>query len=79
MWTQNSNAMADALLWIMHAQGVRLALHYLDDFIILVGPPFETHLMLDIGFQTCAELGWDAHKIEGPFSCLVFLGIEIDS
>ena len=36
-------------------------------------------MAFDTGLQTCAELGWEAHKVEGPSTCLVFLGIEIDS
>ena len=64
----------------MHAKGVRWALYYLDDFIIFGRPSLrDCYLALDIGLQSCAELGWEAHKVEGPSSCLVFLGIEIDS
>ena len=71
---------ANALLWIMYAKGVRWALHYLDDFIIFGRPSLrDCYLALDIGLKTCAELGWEAHKVKGPSYCLVFLGIEIDS
>ena len=74
------SAVADALLWIMLAKGVNRALHYLDDFIFFGRPSLrECQSAFDIGLQTCAELGWEAHKVEGPSTCLVFLGIEIDS
>ena len=32
------NSVADALLWILHEQGIRSNFHYLDDFIILGDP-----------------------------------------
>ena len=64
----------------MYAKGVRWAFHYLDYFIIFGRPSLQDcYLALDIGLQTCAELGWEAHKVEGPSSCLVFQGIEIES
>lgn len=64
----------------MGARGVAWALQYLDDFIIF-GKPLtrECQGALDTGLQTCADLGWETHKIEGPSTCSVFLGIEIDS
>ena len=68
------SAVADALLWIMLSKGISWAWHYLDDFI-LFGKPHTTECSssLATALQTCSELGWVAHKIEGPVSCLVFL------
>lgn len=61
------SAVADAFLWIMFAKGVVWALHYLDDFIIFGSPDTqECQQALKLGLQTCAELGREAHKIEGP-------------
>ena len=76
------SAVADALLWVMLLKGVKWALHYLDDFLLFGRPHLqECQSALDIGLQTCSELGWEVHvhKVGGPSSCIVFLGIEIDS
>ena len=74
------SAVADALLWVMLVKGIKWALHYLDDFLLFGRPHLrECQSALEIGLQTCSELGWEAHKVGGPSSCTVFLGIEIDS
>ena len=74
------SAVADALLWVMLVKGVKWALHYLDDFLLFGRPQLrECQSALEICLQTCSELGWEAHKVGGPSSCIVFLGIEIDS
>ena len=76
------NAVADALNWCLIQRGAPHVLHYLDDFII-VGPPHssqcqESVAVLDL---VCSELGVPIadHKRDGPTTCLVFLGIEIDT
>lgn len=76
------NAVADALNWHLHQSGIPLIRHYLDDFII-VAPPrspqcAESLAILD---RECSALGVPIadHKRDGPTTCLVFLGIEIDS
>ena len=72
--------MADALLWVMHLKGVKWALHYLDDFLLFGRSHLhECQSALEIGLQTCSELGWEAHKVGGPSFCIVFLDNEIDS
>ena len=76
------NALADALNWHLHQSGVEVARHYLDDFIV-IGPPNSSQCQdaLTILERECAELGVPiaAHKQEGPATCIVFLGIEIDT
>ena len=75
-------ALADALAWILEQRGVSYIAHYLDDFIT-VGAPNSDQCAgnLSILFEACAELGVPLapHKTAGPTTCLVFLGIEIDS
>ena len=74
------SAVADALLWITLLKGVKWALNYLDDFLLFDRPHLrERQSALDIGLLTCSELGWEVHKVGGPSTCIVFLGIEIDS
>ena len=67
------------LHWHLQCSGIQHLYHYLDDFIML-GPP-QCQGYLDTLQHQCNRLGVPiaAHKTEGPSSCLVFLGIEIDT
>lgn len=74
------SAVADAVLWAIHLRGVPRILHYLDDFLLFARPGSDAGCrFLDIAISTCLELGFIAHKIAGPTSCITFLGIELDS
>ena len=76
------SAVADAVLWIMARSGVSHGLHYLDDFLFLGNPGSdECARNLAIALSSCSSLGLPVapHKVEGPSSTLVFLGIEIDT
>jgi len=74
--------LADALEWIEKQQGVRILLHYLDDFII-IGPPDSLVCGSNMRkiCETCAELGVPVAtaKTVGPTTCLTFLGIEVNT
>ena len=76
------SAVADALAWCMWKQGVRHQLHYLDDYLLL-GPPMSSTCAeyLSVTLQLCSALGVPAatEKVEGPTTCLTFLGIEVDT
>ena len=76
------SAIIDAIMWILREKGVKQALHYLDDFLI-VGLPNsrECHIALASTLSTCEGLGFPVapDKTEGPTTSLVFLGIEIDT
>ena len=76
------NALADALEWIVKDHGVQYLWHYLDDYITCGAPEsdecqFNLQLLIDI----CRHLGIPLaeEKLEGPTTCLVFLGILIDT
>ena len=75
-------AVADAMLWIMRRHGVRNAMHYLDDFLLL-GPPRgeECKRALSTSLQLCQSLGVQVapHKTEGPGTVISFLGIQLDT
>ena len=76
------NAVADALEWYLHSQGVEHVFHYLDDFAV-IGRPHSlqcANAMASID-QACNMLGIPIaeHKRDGPTTCLVFLGIEVDT
>ena len=66
----------------MGQRGVREALHYLDDFLV-IGPPGSERCGEDLQscLEVCRGLGVAVapRKTEGPSTCLTFLGIEIDT
>ena len=77
------DSVASAVHWILsHNYHVHPLFHYLDDFLTL-GPPsspvFPAHV--DTSFTVFNHLGLPLNheKCEGPATCLVFLGIELDS
>ena len=76
------NAVADALHWYLGHTGITHLFHYLNDFIILA-PPRSPCCQQDLStlLEVCGELGVPiaGHKTEGPATCLVFLGIEVDT
>ena len=68
------NAVTDA--------GIEHILHYLDDFIIITPPgSAEGQKCLVILDRVCSALGVPIveRKREGPTTCLVFLGIKINT
>lgn len=75
-------AFADTLAWVLHRQGVRFLIHYLDDFLIF-GSPFsgEGQHSLQVALGTLAALGVPVSmpKLEGPATTVTFLGILIDT
>ena len=73
-------ALADAAQWLIQARGVKHCLHYLDDYFF-VEPPHVPAQALAIATNTLAELGIPLapDKVEGPTTCLTFLGIELDT
>ena len=76
------NAVADALNWYLHQAGIQYCIHYLDDFIVVTPPGSpEGQKCLTILDQVCSALGVPIaeHKRDGPTTCLVFLGIEINT
>jgi len=76
------SALADALAWIIHANGFPNVLHYLDDFLLLGQPGTQrcTEALVRT-LALCGELGVlvAEDKTEGPATSITFLGIEIDT
>ena len=76
------NAIADALEWYLRQAGIDEIEHYLDDFIVL-GPPGSPICLraMEILDMVCRQLNVPIaeHKRDGPTTCLVFLGIIIDT
>lgn len=75
------SAVADALQWILIKQGIANLLHYLDDFILVAKSSSLAEVQKQILTTTCEMLGvpLEPSKLEGPTTCLTFLGIEIDT
>ena len=75
------SAVADAIQWILQHHGISNLLHYLDDFIFVANNFVEAETYKHILIHTWADLGvpLELSKLEGPSTCLTFLGIEIDT
>lgn len=76
------SAIADAAEWIVRQQGVEFVIHYLDDFLVVTAAnEYSGNHSLRLLLETFEQLGlpvaWD--KLEGPATCLTFLGFELDS
>ena len=73
------SAAADALLWCMAKEGVREAIHYLDDYLFVGQDDCSTALAIAI--NTCDRLGIPIaqDKLEGPTTTLSFLGLQFDT
>ena len=76
------SAVADALAWAMHREGVGHYMHYLDDFFF-AGPAGTSvcDKSLKSALEVCERLHFPvaAEKTEPPTTRLIFLGILIDS
>lgn len=74
-------AVADAAQWIMLSKGVENLLHYLDDFIFAANSRSAAEEMKQTLVDTWEQLGipMEPSKLEGPETCLTFLGIEVDT
>ena len=75
-------ALADGLLWIMGHNGIRRAIHYLDDYLFFGSPGSrECADALRLALSLCKRLGVPVskEKIEGPATVLPFLGILLDT
>ena len=72
--------MADAIQWILVPKGLKI-LHYLDDFIFVSDSFEEADFQKQLLIDTFKNLGvpLETSKLEGPATCLTFLGIEFDT
>ena len=74
-------AIADAVEWIVRHEGASSIMH-LDDFLVVGAPnSSECAATLTTLLRVFDRLGLPValEKLEGPLSCLVFLGFELDS
>ncbi len=77
------NQYAEALLWIIqHNYSIHHSIHYLDDYFFAASPA-SSLCQIHIGqfLTACQRLGVPVamDKLEGPTTCLTFLGIQLDS
>ena len=75
------SALADAIQWILYSRGIKKSLHYLDDFILVSKDQSSAALQKELLITNFQRLGVpiEESKLEGPSSCLTFLGIEVDT
>ena len=74
-------AVADALQWILSIKGVKNLLHYLYDFIFVSKSKEDAMANKQILLHNFSklEVPLEPSKLEGPVTCLSFLGIKVDS
>ena len=75
-------ALADAAEWIVRQRGVEFVIHYLDDFLIVTSADTNQgehalRILLESFEQLGLPVAWE--KLEGPSTCLTFLGFELDT
>ena len=78
---KNFSAVADVLLWILNKRGIAKGLHYLDDFVLVardMNAALRQKQVLLSTFESL-QVPIESSKLEGPATCLTFLGIEIDT
>ena len=75
------SAVADALQFILCNKGVTHSLHYLDDYILVTDSLEEAESQKQCLVSTFNDLQvpLELSKLEGPATCLQFLGIEVDT
>ena len=76
------NTFAMALAWIVLNVGrLRFLIHYLDDYFLANTSREACQADMDTFLRICSELGVPIadDKLEGPSTCLTYLGIEIDT
>ena len=74
-------AVADAIQWVLCRHGVTQCLHYLDDFILVTRNEELAKQQRQVLLTQFEKLGvpLESSKLEGPSTCLTFLGIEVDT
>ena len=75
------SAVADVIQWMLSQRGITNLLHYLDDFIFVAASVDQAVLQKSILIDSFQRLGvsLEPSKLEGPSTCLTFLGIQIDT
>ena len=75
------SAVADGLQLIMVQKGMTHLLHYLDDFILVADSVEHAITQKSTLISTFHRLGvpLELSKLEGPSTCLTFLGVEVDT
>ena len=75
------SAVADILQFTLVNKGISHCLHYLDDFILVANSleEAETQKQCLVATFNDLQVPLEPSKLEGPATCLTFLGIEVDT
>ena len=75
------SAIAGALQFILVSKEISHCLHYLDDFMLVANSLEEAEAQKQCLVSTLNDLQvpLEPSKLEGPPTCLTFLGIEVDT
>ena len=75
-------AVADAIGWALFQMGIRLQIHYLDDYLFFIHPSSsDAYSLLPSVLNTLDHLGVPVatQKIEVPATTVTFLGVIVDT
>ena len=74
-------AVVDGLQWVLIQEGVTHLLHYLHDYIFVSASMDKAMGQKSRFMSACSHFGipLEMSKLEGPSTCLTFLGIEVDT
>ena len=76
------SAVLDMIAWAFYRLGIQHQVHYLDDFLFLEPPSTRgAASVIDVALRALDYLGFPVsiNKIEGPATCITFLGVLIDT
>ena len=76
------SAVSDMIAWAFYRLGIQYQVHYLDDFLFLEPPSTRgAASVIDVALRALDYLGFPVsrNKIEGPATCITFLGVLIDT
>ena len=75
------SAVADAIQFILTKKGIHNCLHYLDDYILVTSSKSEGEQQKQMLCSVFNKLKvpLQISKLEGPATCLSFLGLEVDT
>ena len=79
---RNFSTIADVLEWRAKFEEIPIILHYLDDFLIISlssSDEGSRHLHTLLAVFESLQVKVSPEKVEGPATCITFLGIEIDT
>lgn len=70
---------ADVITWITMQQSIGSIIHYVDDFLIISKSDGQRELRQFLRILNILKIPYKESKLEGPSTCIIFLGVQIDT